>query len=198
MFIYKIENKITKKCYIGKTENHDVNIRWKQHRTLLDNNKHFNSHLQKSWNKYQPDSFTFEVIEEVKPEHQPKIGLLELFYIVSFASHSPTKGYNKTFGGEGVIPTQETRNKLKKSRSTRVISEETKLKQSKVMSERWKTGSSGLGRKRNLNNVVETQRKTFELPIDVIEQFMNIVKRDDLKVKDAAAEAFQDWLKKKG
>ncbi len=43
---------------------------------------------------------------------------------------------------------------------------------------------------------IATTKKTFEVPIDLIERFMAIVKHRDLKVKDAIESAINDWVKK--
>ena len=48
--IYCIENIINHKKYIGQSQN--VFRRMYNHKNLLRNNKHHNSYLQNSWNKY--------------------------------------------------------------------------------------------------------------------------------------------------
>lgn len=60
--IYKIKNKINNKCYYGSSK--DIDIRFIQHKTHLNNNTHPNIILQRSWNKYGEDSFLFEIVEE--------------------------------------------------------------------------------------------------------------------------------------
>lgn len=59
--IYKIENKINSKVYIGSSNN--IKRRWQKHKSLLKHNKHQNSHLQASWNKYGEDNFIFSIVE---------------------------------------------------------------------------------------------------------------------------------------
>ena len=59
--IYKIENKINGKVYIGSSNN--IKRRWQKHKSLLKHNKHQNSHLQASWNKYGEDNFIFSIVE---------------------------------------------------------------------------------------------------------------------------------------
>ena len=49
--IYKIENKVNGKVYIGQSVN--IKKRWKQHKYELNSNNHVNKHLQASWNKYK-------------------------------------------------------------------------------------------------------------------------------------------------
>lgn len=62
IIIYKIENLINGKLYVGSTSN-KFNRRCNQHRSLLRQNKHGNPHLQNSWNKYGESSFKFSIIE---------------------------------------------------------------------------------------------------------------------------------------
>ena len=55
--IYCIKNLENGKIYIGKSVN--IKNRWISHRNTLKNNKHDNSYLQNSWNKYGESSFVF-------------------------------------------------------------------------------------------------------------------------------------------
>ena len=43
--IYKIENKVNGKVYIGQSI--DINTRWYNHRKELNGNRHHNEHLQR-------------------------------------------------------------------------------------------------------------------------------------------------------
>lgn len=60
--IYKIENIINSKIYIGSSVNLD-NREYK-HFWMLARNNHDNEYLQHSYNKYGKDSFKFDIIEE--------------------------------------------------------------------------------------------------------------------------------------
>jgi group I intron endonuclease len=59
--IYKIENIINNKKYIGSAIN--IEIRTKRHINDLKNNKHDNIYLQREFNKYKLENFKFECIE---------------------------------------------------------------------------------------------------------------------------------------
>ena len=59
--IYEIKNEVNGKRYIGQASN--LPRRIKDHKSKLRVNKHHNSHLQASWNKYTEKIFTFEVLE---------------------------------------------------------------------------------------------------------------------------------------
>lgn len=60
--IYKITNLINNKIYIGSSKN--LTRRLKNHFSSLKRNKHGNSHLQFSYNKYGLEYFNSEIIEE--------------------------------------------------------------------------------------------------------------------------------------
>lgn len=57
--IYSIRNKVNNKVYIGSAI--DIQRRFGEHLRMLHRNDHENDHLQKSWNKYGEDNFTFNV-----------------------------------------------------------------------------------------------------------------------------------------
>lgn len=62
--IYKIENIINNKFYIGSTSTIGFEKRWKKHILDLNKNKHHSIYLQRSWNKYGADNFIFSIVEE--------------------------------------------------------------------------------------------------------------------------------------
>ena len=55
--IYKIENRVNHKIYIGQSV--DIYTRWYNHKHSLRNGIHYNKHLQKSWDKYGEENFEF-------------------------------------------------------------------------------------------------------------------------------------------
>ena len=111
--VYKIQNKINDKPYVGKSK--DVEKRWKRHIYRLNKGNHDNDHLQCSWNIYGEDAFSFEIIKECEPEYLDE---LEIFYIAFYDSYN--NGYNLTLGGEGVSGgplTEEHKKKLSEAMS---------------------------------------------------------------------------------
>lgn len=62
--IYKIENIINSKIYIGSSSK--LNIRFNTHKHDLKVGRHGNSYLQNAWNKYGEKCFKFSIIEIVK------------------------------------------------------------------------------------------------------------------------------------
>lgn len=93
-YIYKIENLVNHKIYIGLTNN--IARRRARHFTDLRCKRHDNSFLQKEFNIYGQENFSFTVEFEgnVSPE---EIGLKEKEYIKKYDSYK--NGYNQNEGG---------------------------------------------------------------------------------------------------
>lgn len=85
--IYKIENILNSKVYIGKSQ--AIKDRWKQHKDDLNRGVHINSDLQFDWNSYGPDFFKFEILEECSDCDLTK---LESDYVHYFKAIE--RGYN--------------------------------------------------------------------------------------------------------
>jgi group I intron endonuclease len=144
--IYKITNCVNGKVYIGKSID-ILNRRWVYHKSLLNKGTHINKHLQNSWNKYGENNFDFSIILECTPD---ELDEYEIYYIDLYKSYLPEYGYNKTLGGDGAIPTEETRKKMSIAHKGILGTPESKLKQSiKLRGE----NNPMYGRKRELSPV---------------------------------------------
>lgn len=87
--IYKIENLINGKVYIGQSIN--IEERWQSHLRDLRKNKHHNQHLQYSFNKYLECNFTFEIIELCDIE---ELSTKEYIWMNKYNSYNEHYGYN--------------------------------------------------------------------------------------------------------
>ena len=90
--IYKIENLVNGKLYIGQSRN--LRKRKLRHFNELKMNKHVNNHLQRSFNKYGEKNFKFEVILHCNIED---LNYYENFFINLFKTQST--GYNICYAG---------------------------------------------------------------------------------------------------
>jgi len=93
-FIYIIQNKVNQKVYVGVTVCYEN--RWSQHILSLRKKNHHSLKLQRAWNKYGEENFSFEVIERCDLQH---LYQKEIDHILELNSYK--LGYNNTKGGKG-------------------------------------------------------------------------------------------------
>ena len=95
--IYKIENLLNHKIYIGKALN--INKRFGDHRRLIWNKDlpSYNYPLYRALRKYGIDNFQFSIVEECEPDDLIE---KEIYWIQYYEAFGP-KGYNQTPGGDG-------------------------------------------------------------------------------------------------
>ena len=133
MIIYKIENRINGKIYIGKSFNRDLSTRIIEHNYELNHNKHHSIYLQRSWNKYGKDAFTWSTVCQYFCVTEDELNEYEKYYIKFYKSNNKKFGYNMTIGGEGIsglIHTNESKRKMSIAQKGKIVSEETKKKMS--------------------------------------------------------------------
>lgn len=90
--IYKIENLINHKVYIGQSKN--VQRRFSEH-FRISNSKNHRSYLYYSMNHYGIENFSFEIIKETYD-----LDYWEKFFIYWYQSDNEEFGYNLTTGGQ--------------------------------------------------------------------------------------------------
>lgn len=93
--IYCIENIKTNKVYIGQSI--DIETRIKRHFRELENGIHHSKHLQRSYDKYGKENFSWRVLEECL---ESDLDNAEIKWIKTLDSYK--NGYNCTTGGTGV------------------------------------------------------------------------------------------------
>lgn len=86
--IYGIKNAKNGRMYIGSTICFEE--RWKQHKRELEKGTHHSIKLQRAWNKYGSDAFTFAVLEAI---HNTEL-LFQFEQMWMDAENSVQKGYN--------------------------------------------------------------------------------------------------------
>lgn len=113
-FIYKIENLVNHKHYIGSSDQRrGFNTRWYEHQqnARLDNRPGYNYPLSRAIRKYGVQNFSFEVlIKDIKtPEERYK---LEQNLIIQYHSLTSENGYNQTLNTEYAFDDPTVRAKL--------------------------------------------------------------------------------------
>ena len=78
--VYEIVNIITNERYIGSASRVGKSnslsgfyVRFDKHKLLLKNNKHYNIHLQRAYNKYGENNFNFNILSICPPEYCIKL-----------------------------------------------------------------------------------------------------------------------------
>lgn len=129
--IYKIQNLINNKVYIGQTR---IQLLKRLRKHISDSNSNTKSrkhHLQRAINKYGLDSFDICVLENCSIED---LNSREQFWIKFFNSTDPDLGYNCTNGGDSFNSekriTQKTRQLLSEAHKKRWSDPEYRKKQS--------------------------------------------------------------------
>ncbi len=108
--IYAIRCLVNSRIYVGSAVN--ILRRWAYHRHHLAKGTHDNSILQRSWNKYGPGQFTFEVLEYV---NRCDLIAAEQKYIDAFRAADRQVGFNlRPIAGSalGIRHSAETRAKI--------------------------------------------------------------------------------------
>ena len=96
MIIYKAQNIINGKVYIGKTIQL---LKYRKNRHLVEARNGSNFYIHASIRKYGQENFTWAIIAQCKKEDGCS---MEQFYIKKFNCMAPV-GLNLTCGGEGAL-----------------------------------------------------------------------------------------------
>lgn len=133
--IYCIRNKVTNKVYIGKSV--DIYRRIKDHKSCLKRkSKDENRYLINSWHKHGETNFEYFVIEYSDYDN---LSERELYWITCFNSLNREHGYNLRLDSEGgMIPSQESRERLSAAGKRRFSNPEERKKVSEFFTEFWK------------------------------------------------------------
>ena len=153
--VYLIVNMINGKMYVGQTTR-DVWERFAEH--CYDTK----SLIGKAIHKYGKENFLVEVLAECYAKEQ--LNTSEIFFIKILNTVAP-KGYNLTEGGEGGVPSVETREKQSKLASERLSDPKERKKISESLigrkdSEEVKARKSAAQKKRYAENPKACQKQS--------------------------------------
>ncbi len=107
--IYQIRLTIDDRCYVGSST--DVRERWYHHRSALDHQKHHSPRLQNAWNKYGPDAFRFELLEECDAEillEREQLWMDKLNSVLNLMRVAMRSGHPQTLETRGKIAATST------------------------------------------------------------------------------------------
>ena len=125
--VYMIRNTANNKVYIGSSVN--LERRQKSHICNLKYGRHYNKHLQSAWNEYGEDAFEFTVIEYCSAD---TLIARETAWVEYYDAMNRDRGYNIGFPDRHTF-TEESRMKMSKSASAKVVSEITRQRKSVAM-----------------------------------------------------------------
>lgn len=128
--IYALVNKTNGKMYIGQSRN--LEKRKITHLWMLREDRHFNIHLQRAWNK--GDEFEFKILELCKAS---ELNLKEKLWIEKL--NTMQEGYNLCKGGdatEGYHFTKEQKEKISKANKGRKRSAEASKRSQETLKKR--------------------------------------------------------------
>lgn len=94
-YIYKIENTVNNKVYIGQTKR-NPKVRFQEYKRGCHN-----SYLDREFKKYGIDNFTFVIIDTANSYED--LNEKEMYWISFYKSTDNSKGYNLCEGGNGPI-----------------------------------------------------------------------------------------------
>ena len=124
--IYAIVNNVTCDMYVGSAV--AVKRRWSAHRNLLAKQSHYNSRLQRAYDKYGASSFDWEIVQFVDDKTQ--LIASEQFWMNFFApAYNGRPIANSPLGTKASV---ETRAKMSAAAKKRGFSEEHKRNISKA------------------------------------------------------------------
>jgi len=189
-YIYKITNRISKKCYIGETKKSNPYIRWNEHKRKIEQGIGCHA-LQDAVKKYGIDNFTFEVLIICFDEERYKF---EIEYIKKYNSIAPN-GYNLTKGGEGggfygKKHSQETIDKITQTLKQKYI-DNPELK--KEMSERQKIVMNS----QEVRNKIKESMKNSQKWKLAIKNFGNFNRKPSEETKNKIKESVKKYYNEK-
>jgi group I intron endonuclease len=106
-FVYLLICLVNDKWYVGKTSK-TVHRRWSDHKSDARTGRDYL--LGKAIRKHGEENFEVQTIACVRTGEEASN--LEKIWILLLESYNPDKGYNLTFGGEGMPANEETKRKI--------------------------------------------------------------------------------------
>lgn len=122
--VYQIKNLTNGKVYVGSSKN--IAKRFYEHKRTLQKNQHHSLKLQRAWNLYGEDAFSFSIVL-----HCAEDALIDLEQRCIDYSFSQKNGYNvlpNAKSNHGFKMSDETKRKLSIAHLGKITSDETRVK----------------------------------------------------------------------
>jgi group I intron endonuclease len=162
-YIYKIQNNINNKIYIGQTTK-NLELRWKQHLSIKSNCRY----LKKALNKYGIENFKFKLICITFDDY---LDDMEIKYIVQYNCLVPN-GYNLRLGGNYGKHNENTKYKISETLKTKykngMVSQKPQLGKPHNEKTKKKISNTLKGRRlpqETINKIVLTQRNKRNIKV---------------------------------
>lgn len=116
--VYQIYNRISKKSYVGSSV--DIYGRWQIHIQGFKDGSHTGPKLLRSWKKYGPEVWDWNVLEEITNPNRANLEEREQFWIDKLdAFHNGYNSLAKAYSGAGRVQSQEEIRKRVETRRRR-------------------------------------------------------------------------------
>lgn len=185
--IYKITNTKNGKFYIGSARKSFIS-RFNTHKSNLKHNKHKNTHLQNSYNKYGLDVFEFEILEYCSEERnilsreQYYIDTLKPTYNITTNVRQPRLGKSHTQATKRLLSEKGKGRKAWNKGLT--FSEETKIKMSQSKTGKPLKRNLGLSMKSVIRSDGKEYKNVYFAALDLKVKQNTIIKAiTDKKIK---------------
>lgn len=130
MYVYCAMHRHSGKIYVGKTKDFEIRKMTHIHVSQKKNDGHFHRALR----LHGESAFVWSVLHEFSgPNEEIHASDAEKYWIRFWKTHEPRHGYNMTFGGDGVVPTDEIRFKMSLSQRSRFSNETQEMKKKRIL-----------------------------------------------------------------
>lgn len=112
--IYSITNLVNGKVYVGSAM--CIRGRMSAHRGCLRRGAHYNTYLQRAWDKYGESNFRFDVLKTCQPD---ELEAFEQHWIDKLGTACRSKGYNlcpTAYSPKGFKHSKKSRDKMSRDR----------------------------------------------------------------------------------
>ena len=190
-FIYKAENTVNGKIYVGVTNN----LKRRKYLHKSQTKKGSSTYFHRALRKYGNDNFSWEIVDS-SSDYKIAATELEPHYIKKFKSNNPKFGYNLSSGGDsfhGSLFSDEWKRRISEACKGRTPWNKGK----KGMQVAWNKGKNTPGKKHTKDDLVKMRINKNNKPVgkynlegDLLETFQS--QRDAARILGIKREGIRD------